>query len=293
MAKGKHKMGRNGSIMLAGGLAITALLLVIFAPQLQALLNPTPAIPLVPAPFGTVAKDINRNAIVDKGDIVTELWLYPEDGTDIEDWSQYELQDGSGDSEDVDVLEDISVEMMARIRLHFTRAVIIYSCAAGTDIVDDDDGVIYYERQMLLNMNGPNVVELYETPSVAGFAIFNTNTGAVIAITANISKNVNFTVVMMTNATQEHAAYKSYFNYEDGALSSLKMVFNFNVTCKAAELSAPNTVRAHPVVDRITLGFDYLGATPVLMPVTWCASPTNAVIDENDPILLQFDEITI
>jgi hypothetical protein len=235
------------------------------------------------ADFAVSLVDGERGDVIDKHDADTELWKLPEDFTDAEDWGQWEQDADVNTMDDVDYVE-LDVD-------HFVRFVMIYNVTFEIDGID----VVYYERQAEIYANSANVVESFETPNAgAAFIRLNTNTGAVIAITANITTNVNFTIVATINMTQEHAAYKSYWNYEDNALSCLKYVFTFNATCQAAEIIGSGMVRAHPTVTTLTFGFDYLGRTPVLNDFVWCDTPTaGIVIDENTPSVLQFDGVTV
>jgi hypothetical protein len=223
------------------GVGITSILVVcvisavIFWPKSGASVDPNAGV------FDIVVMDGSRGVELDLSDVRANLYLLPDDATDLTggDWSEFENQTA------IDSMNEID-ESDLQLDDGYVMAVVIYQ-VISTDIdgstLQEDQNCQYYAREARIYAGALNSLVLYETLETgAQLTCYNANTGAVINTAAtNITSIpcVNFTMaIMATNqsAFNHHQIYTSYWSYVNDDWADLSLTLNFNGTVKKNEL---------------------------------------------------------
>jgi len=267
--------------------ATVAIIAIIVAVGLAVFYWPKPGSSVTPQAFDIKLYDgIRSDEELELSDFTASFWMFPDDGTDAEDWSQWEQ------NLDVDQLSDIDDDTF---EAGYTRFVVFYN---GTTDTSDTDDVVYEstaQRQAEIYADRVNTLYSYETPNAGAWLMVWNCTGDYIDITTDdMDANENFSIMAMLNFTQTYAGYKGFWDFTSNDWARLTYTVTFNATCNAAELSGSGgLVRTHPTATTLQFAWDFLGQAPTIHNFLWKASPSDIVVDATTPIALAFAGVAV
>lgn len=242
-----------------------------------------------PGTFSVIVVDpLRGNEGLDERDFDCQLYSLPE-GEDATDWSAWELHATIDQVSDIDE-DDLDTD-------EYSRFVVIYN--GTTDTVHDDlTGVVYYARQAEIFVGRLNTLYAYETPNAgaAMLSFYSTNGTVITWASKNITSTAatNFSIMVVTNITQTHAAYAAYWDYSANDWARLSINIGFNTTCSASELSGNGgLVRTHPTASSLLFSWNYLGREPVIFDFEWRTTPTADIEIDGGTIAVQFNGVAI
>jgi len=254
--------------------------------------------------FNIIVIDGSRGVTFDDEDVRANLYLLPDDATDLTggDWSEFENQTG------IDTIAEID-EYDLGVNRGFVMAVVLY-WIVNTDIdgstAQEDQNCAFYAREARIYAGRVNTLYLYETPEDgAQLTCYNANTGAVInTATTNITSIpcVNFTMaIMATNQSvfNRHQMYVSYWSYQNDDWADLSLALHFNGTVKKNELVVSGGMSIEgPVGTTILYHWSYLDSLNIqtfrfnwhvnvtgLYPTSWKVVIDNAGLTGVAPVL--------
>ena len=236
----KHRFWRNAGIV--GGVTVTVLVILGFSTGFFTISGGPPptteefSVSLVHGETGDALDHDNFNWTL----------YYSDDLTD-----SLELEEITSD-DDMDSLTEADFDEEAEEHDY------IVVCVEGQDDYDDDDyDEAFYQRWEVLNIDGPNVIEMFENFTSVGAIAIDADAGT--ALSVNFTSPTNLSLVIMGNQTETDASFRLQQNYEDADTQQIEIIFTFNTTVQKAYLDSDDCDKeARSLTTQLVFSLPYL-----------------------------------